>query len=252
MPGLVYTENRDARQDYRIQLSNFEGPLDLLLFLIRKDELDIYDIPIAEITRQYLDFIDIMKELDLEVAGEFILMAATLIQIKAKMLLPRPEIEGGEEMEEDPRAELVRQLLEYKRYKEVAEQLGEIEDRRRRLFSRSDFSWQKPYHSVERELVLKDLTLFDLFTAFKAALDNMPKEPVHDAGSLGVTVEEQIAFILSLCDEKERFTFGELIPLFPGRIALIVTFIAILELIRTRRIVAKQASTYGEIWIMRR
>lgn len=252
MPGLIYTENLDNRQDYRIQLANFEGPLDLLLFLIRREEMDIYDIPIAEITRQYLAYVELMQELDLEVAGEFILMAATLIQIKVKMLLPQPVLEGGDEDEVDPRAELVRQLLEYKRYKEVADRLTEIEDRQRRLFPRADFDWQKSYHSTEKELVLKDLSVFDLLSTFKIVLDNMPKEVVHDAGEVGVTVEEQIEYILDRCLSEDQLRFGDIMSGLKNRVTVVVTFIAILELVRTHRIVAKQGSIYGDIWIMRR
>jgi len=248
--GLVYTE-KSSQQDYRIQLANFEGPLDLLLFLIRKDELDIYDIPIAEITKQYLAYVELMKELDLEVAGEFILMAATLIQIKVRMLLPRPEFEG-EEDEEDPRAQLVRQLLEYKRFKEVAETLTGIEDRQRRLFPRTDFSWQKRYHSTKRELIMKDVGMFDLMAAFKKALDEMPKQGVHEVASVGVTIEEQIEMILQRIQEEEKLRFDLLMQQYQERIMVIVTFMAILELIRTHQIVVKQASVFGEIWIMRR
>lgn len=252
MPGLIYTENLDTKQDYRIQLANFEGPLDLLLFLIRREEMDIYDIPIADITRQYLEWVDLMKELDLEVAGEFILMAATLIQIKVKMLLPQPELEGAEDEDADPRAELVRQLLEYKRFKEVAERLTEIEDRQRRLFPRTDFNWQKEYHSTEKELVMKDLSVFDLLSTFKIVLDNMPKDVVHNAGEVGVTVEDQVEYILEQCQVQEQLRFGDIMAGLKTRVAVVVTFIAILELVRTHQIVAKQGSIYGDIWIMRR
>lgn len=250
MPGLIYTD-QSVQKDYRIQLANFEGPLDLLLFLIRKNELDIYDIPIAEITRQYLEYVELMKELDLEVAGEFILMAATLIQIKVRMLLPRPDFET-EEDEEDPRAQLVRQLLEYKRFKEVAETLTEIEDRQRRLFARSDFTWQKQYHSTQHELVMKDVGMFDLMAAFKKVLDEMPRQSVHEISTAGVTIEEQIEMILQKCREEDKIRFDLLMQQYQERVILIVTFMAILELIRTHRIIVKQASVFGEIWIMRR
>lgn len=250
MSGLVYAE-KVPQQDYRIQLANFEGPLDLLLFLIRKNELDIYDIPIAEITKQYLQYVELMKELDLEVAGEFILMAATLIQIKVRMLLPKPEFEG-EEDEEDPRAQLVRQLLEYKRFKEVAEELTDIEDRQRRLFPRTDFAWQKKYHSTKRELVMKDVGLFDLMAAFKKVLDEAPRQNMHEIGTVGVTIEQQIDVILQKIQEEDKIRFDALMQQYKERVVLIVTFMAILELIRTHQIMVKQPSVFGEIWIMRR
>ncbi|MCI0447359.1 segregation/condensation protein A, partial [bacterium] len=123
---------------YRVKLEAFEGPLDLLLFLIKKSEVDIYDIPIADITQQYLEYLEIITQLDLEGAGDFILVAATLIRIKAQMLLPKPPLEEGEE-EEDPRAELVRRLLEYQRFKEVAVQMSDLENHQRLLFPRAFF-----------------------------------------------------------------------------------------------------------------
>jgi len=245
---LIPAEEREA---YRIRLPNFEGPLDLLLFLIRKEEMDIYDIPIALITRQYLAYIELMKELDLDIAGEFILMAATLIQIKVKMLLPKPE--GGEEEEEgDPRAELVRQLLEYKRYKEVAEDLTDLEDRHRRMFPRTYFEWQKSFKQEGREVVLKEMSLFDLLQAFKSVLDHLPDQSFHSVKTTEVTLEEQIAFLNSMLQDRERIAFSDLMTNLRERIVVIVTFMAILELIRTRRISVHQSSVFEEIWIVRR
>ena len=246
------TEAIEKKEQYQVKLPNFEGPLDLLLFLIKKEEIDIYDIPIASITRQYLEYVEIMKELDLEVAGEFILMAATLIQIKVRMLLPRSEEEGEEE--EDPRAELVRRLLEYKRFKEVAESLTEIETQQRRLFPRTFFGWIKKYQGKDKASnaeFLKDVTLFDLLSAFKTVLDNMPKVTAHEVSSIGVTIEDQIKFILDEIKEKERIGFREMMVQMKERVIIIVTFMAILELIRTHQIRIQQASIFGEIWILR-
>jgi segregation and condensation protein A len=245
---LIPAEEREA---YRIRLPNFEGPLDLLLFLIRKEEMDIYDIPIALITRQYLAYIELMQELDLDIAGEFILMAATLIQIKVKMLLPKPE--GGEEEEEgDPRAELVRQLLEYKRFKEVAEDLTDLEDRQRRMFPRTYFEWQKTFKQEGREVVLKEMSLFDLLQAFKSVLDHIPEQSFHSVKAMQVTLEEQIEFMNKMLQDRERIAFSDLMTNFQERIVVIVTFMAILELIRTRRISVHQSSVFEEIWIVRR
>ncbi len=193
-----------------------------------------------------------MQELDLEIAGEFILMAATLIRIKAKMLLPK-ETDEEELEEEDPRAELVRQLLEYKRFKEVAESFVEIEEKQRRIFPRVYFKWAKKYEAEETdEEFLKDVSIFDLLTAFKSVLDNMPKDSSHQVGAIGVTIEEQIANLLKLLEENERLVFSDLIKKYQERITIVVTFVAILELIRTHRIVIQQASLFGEIYICRR
>jgi len=215
--------------------------------------VDIYDIPIASITQQYLEYVELMRELDLEVAGEFILMAATLIQIKVRMLLPRTTEE--EEIEEDPRAELVRQILEYKRFKEVAETLNEMESRQRRLFPRTNFEWTKPLNKKEKvttEKFMHDVNLFDLLTAFKYVLDNMPAVTSHEVSTVGVTIEEQIEFILNGLKENERLAFSDVMTKINERVAIIVTFMAILELIRTHQIRIQQASVFSEIWISRR
>ena len=220
--------------------------MDLLLYLIKKEEVDIYDIPIADITKQYLEYVELMRELDLELAGEFILMAATLIQIKVRMLLPQPE-DDMEEEAEDPRAELVRQLLEYKRFKEVAEELEVMELRRRDLFPRMYFDWEQKYKKTE--VILKEISLFDLLSAFKQVLDNMPVETAHEVGAVGVTVEDQIVFLEEELQAKGRVSFSDVMSRLKERVAVIVTFMAILELIRLRRIRVQQASTYSEIYI---
>jgi len=190
-----------------------------------------------------------MKELDLEVAGEFILMAATLIRIKVRMLLPRDSSEE-EETDEDPRAGLVRQILEYKRFKEVAESLHEMEDRQRRKFVRTYFDWEKQYES--KKIIMKEVSLFDLLTAFRTVLEQMPKVDSHDVGEIGPTVDEQLGYILDLLKQKKQIMFSDLMKGLKGRIAVVVTFVAMLELIRTHRITIQQASVFGEIWIMRR
>jgi len=238
-----------------IRLPNFEGPFDLLLFLIKKDEIDIYDIPIAEITRQYLEYIELMRELNLEVAGEFILMAATLIQIKVRMLLPKPEIEEDEE-EEDLRATLVQQLLEYKRFKEVSEALRDIEERQCRFYPRSYFNWLRRYEKgIDGEFddsVLRDVTLFDLLKAFKSVIDNMPKVTSHEVKAPVATIDEQIDYVLGELSKSEKIAFSDLMKRLKDRVVIIVTFLAVLELIRTHKILLHQASLFGEIWLQRR
>jgi segregation and condensation protein A len=192
--------------------------------------------------------VELMRVLDLEVAGEFILMAATLIQIKVKMLLPRAPEEEAEE--EDPRADLVRQLLEYRRYKEVAESLQTFEDRQSRVFHRSYFEWQKPYR--QKEVVLKDMTMYDLLSAFKDVLENMPKIRYHEVKPIGVTIEEQIDYVLNGIGDRDHILFRDLLAPIRERIIMVVTFMAILELIKSKRISVRQSGVFGEIFIARR
>jgi len=247
-------ETLQKKDNYSIQLPFFEGPLDLLLYLIKKEEVNIYDIPIAKITKQYLHTIELMKELDLEIAGEFILMAATLIQIKVRMLLPKDE-DLVDENEEDPRAELVRKLIDYKRFKEVAESLTSIEERQRRLYPHVNFNWTKNFIEVQEvpnEELLKNVSLFDLFQAFKTALDNAPKVTTHEVHRLNVTVEEQIDFLNKKLQEKKRISFSDIMDNLKEKLVIIVTFIAILELIKNRHIIIQQAESFGELWISKR
>lgn len=238
------------KEGYQIKLSNFEGPLDLLLYLIKKNEIDIYDINVSQITRQYLEYIELMKILDLEIAGEFILMAATLIRIKAKMLLPK-DPDAIEEDDEDPRNDLVKQLLEYKRFKEVADDLSDKEDHQRRLYSRKNFDKEKQYVKEFDDTadLVSDISLFDLLSAFKYALENRPVETAHQVGEVGATVEDQINYVIGFLEAHERVTFFELVEPLKTRLMLIVTFMAILELIKTHRLIVQQAQTFGDIYI---
>ncbi len=232
---------------YVVSLANFEGPLDLLLFFIKRDELDIYDIPIARITEEFLLYTHAMQALDLELAGEFIVMAATLMQIKAKMLLPKPERGPDEEEEEDPRAELVRRLLEYKQYKEVAEQLRGREDEQRYVYYRQFFKADEKVIPLETaEDALKNVTLFDLLTAFKRALDRAPKKTVHEVEQISYTVEEQTEYILSIFTHRSQVTFFELVDRIE-RVGIIVTFLALLELIKNRFVAFQQDDNFEDI-----
>lgn len=235
---------------YKIKLPVFEGPFDLLLYLIRKNEIDIYDIPIAQITREYLEYIELMQMLDLEIAGEFIEMVATLILIKTRMLLPQPVAEG-EDMPEDPRLQLTLQLLEYKRFKETSEKLQEIEEQRRRYFPRaSTIRRQLKNVSPPDEEFVVDATLFDLLSAFKRALDNMPKVTVHQVQTVKVTIEEQVRFIFEKLNGKPYVIFREIVEELPGKIHIIVTFMAILDLMRLQMITCKQEAPFADIRIV--
>ncbi|RMF67683.1 MAG: hypothetical protein D6743_04510 [Calditrichaeota bacterium] len=234
---------------YRVQLENFEGPLDLLLFLIKKNEVDIYDIPIAEITQQYLAYLEFIELLDLDHASEFILVAATLIRIKAKMLLPKPELEDEEV--EDPREELVQRLLEYQRFKEAAWQLRDLEARHRDFFARGAYTFENDDEPEEPETG-REVTLFDLMSVFVEVIKRMPKQDVHTVERIPVTVEEQAEFVLSFFEKRDKVLFRDLLLQIKERIVLVVTFVAILDLVKNQRLSVSQAKPFAEIWIRKR
>ncbi|MFZ6017756.1 MAG: segregation and condensation protein A [Nitrospirota bacterium] len=226
---------------YSIKIPVFEGPLDLLLHLIRENKIDIYDIPVALITHQYLQYIKMMKELNLEIVGEFLVMAATLIYIKSRMLLP-PDEEAPLEEQEDPRLELVQRLLEYQRFKEAALGLKEREE-----------EWMKVFHREpvldDAEFYLFDINLFDLLDAFKKILDKAPPEIVAITKET-LTVKDRISMIMEMLEGQEAVRFEELFKENITRIQLIVTFIALLELIRLGLVKAYQEREFGNIWII--
>jgi len=220
---------------YRVQLKNFEGPLDLLLFFIKRDELDIYDIPISYITNQFLEYISLMEELDLDVASEFILMASMLMSIKAKMMLPQEE--SDDELDEhDPRYELVQQLLEYKRYKEMAGKMEDIEEEAQKKHYRG-------YHDVDQVEkqasgeALKNVTMFDLMTAFNKVLADIKKQDaIHHVEKIEHTIEDQTEYVLNRLQERGRTAFRTLCMELKTRTKIVVTFLAILEMLKERQI----------------
>ncbi|HWO57436.1 MAG TPA: segregation/condensation protein A [bacterium] len=227
------------------KLDIFEGPLDLLLFLIRKDEIDITDIPIARITDEYLKLLRLMQWCDLEIAGEFIVMAATLLRIKSAMLLPRdPE----EEDEEDPREELVAALLEYKKFKEGAAILNRREDEERLIYARSDFS-AGPLPAKSRFVM--DSTLYDLLSAFHDVVSRIEHETEHKVLIAEKTVEERIAELEDLLERQESLEFAALFAGLAARWMVVVTFLAILEMVRLRRITVRQNRAFGELILIR-
>ena len=236
---------------YRIKLDIFEGPFDLLLFLIKKNEVDIYDIPIHEITQQFLEYVELIKLLDLEIAGEFIEMVAILMNIKARLLLPLP-VGISEDEIEDPRTELVQRLIEYQRFKLAATEMGELEDKRRLLFNRPYLPAPLGKEEVSTEEFLQDVSLFDLLLAFKKALDNMPKVTYHEVRRIEVTIEQQTRFILQQLQQKTMMLFSELVRDFKERIIVIVTFVALLEMIKARRILVSQSELFEDIRIQLR
>jgi segregation and condensation protein A len=227
-----------------IKIPIFEGPFDLLLHLIRENKLDIYDIPIAKITSQYLEYIEIMKELNLEIAGEFIVMAATLIHIKSRMLLP-PDEETAEE-QEDPRQELVQRLLEYQKFKEAAQDFRTREEDWMKIFRREPVSLSE---EEEGELSLFDLSLFDLLDAFKKILDKAPPEVVSITKET-LTVKDKMFVIMEILEGQETVRFEGLFKDGITRVQLIVTFVALLELIRLGLARVYQEREFGNIWVI--
>ena len=210
---------------YRVKLENvFEGPMDLLVHLIKKAEVDIYDIPIAQITEQYLNYLEWMKQMNIDFAGDFVLMASTLTHIKSRMLLPAQE---GEDEEEDPRLEITRPLLEYLRIKSAAEQLAE-----RNLLGEKTFT-RKPdsdlFKDVEDDQVIR-IGLFELIDAFQNILDKVTPSHRVDLTRDRVSVQERISQLTEILEAKESMTFDELFSACPDRPDIIVTFLAILEM----------------------
>ncbi len=232
---------------YRVKLTDFEGPLDLLLFFIKRDELDIQNIPISKITQEFLEYLHLMASLDLEVAGDFIVMAATLMQIKVRMLLPRDE---NAEEEEDPRAELVRRLIEYKRFKEVSQQMAVMEEDQRKVYYRALYQADaKVMPEEDTTEVLKDFSLFNLISAFKTAMDHMPKKVVHEVRLLNVTIEEQMSFVLDFLRVHGATTLLQLVAHMTEKVRIIVTIIALLELTKNKAITLSPVESKDDILI---
>jgi segregation and condensation protein A len=233
----------------KIHLPIFEGPLDLLLFLIRREKIDIHDIPIAPITRQYVEYLDLMRELNLDVAGEFMVMAATLIHIKSKMLVPiEPTEAEGEEEAVDPREELVRRLLEFQRYKEAAGVLHQQAQIRAAQWTRPD-TVLPAFDDAGEEML--EAGLYDLVAAFKELLDRRKTLLAHEVESEGPPVEQRMEELLAMIREGESLEFLELFASLETKIAMITTFLALLELIRLKRVRVYQRGMFGPIRVFR-
>jgi len=232
-----------ANDPYKVELDVFEGPLDLLLYLIKQDEIDIYDIPIVRITNQYMQYLDVMKMLDLNIAGEFIVMAATLMMIKSRMLLPVEERHELEE-EEDPRWDLVRQLVEYKKFKDAASHLGDLEVRQENMFARTGEGIQL---GPEPDIALEDVSIFDLISAFNEALRKAPREELKEIFAEKFTVADKIDHIILIMRERGKASLSKLLAGMTHRYEMVCTFLAILELIRLKQVKARQSDQFGDI-----
>src|SRR3954452_15553920 len=234
---------------YPVRLDKFEGPLDLLLHLIKQHEVDIYDIPIAAVTAQYLEYIDMMQELNLDVAGEFLVMAATLIHIKSRMLLPRVD-PAQEDPDEDPREALIRRLLEHQKYKAAAELLHERETLRSAQWTRPDgpiaeIAGEAPEPEVE-------VDLFSLISAFRAVVERAKQRPKIYMPAEQIPIEDRIEQLMTRLSETEACGFEDLFADVQSRAGLIVTFLALLEMIRLKLGRLSQAGSLGPIRVYRR
>lgn len=227
---------------YRVKLDVFEGPLDLLLHLVKKNEVDLTDIPIAKITDQYMGYLELFQQLDLDVAGEYLVMAATLLHLKSRSLLPGDETPEEEESD-DPRAELVRQLLEYQRFKEAAELLN-----RRDLLDRDVFARvpAREENDLDQDVVY-DVSLGDLLDALQDVLKHAAPEVVHEVVLEQISLRERICFILDTLRERQIMLFTNLFPGGSTRLQILTTFLGLLELVRTRMIHVLQEEQFGPI-----
>ena len=241
------------QESFEVKLPLFEGPFDLLLFFIERDELDIYDIPISKITKDFLDYIHQMEELNMELASEFILVAATLMRIKSKMLLPRPQLdEQGNEI--DPREELVRHLLEYKKYKSVIDNFHKMEEVELMKEKRGNLMKELKVlaESTNVEAELQDVTIYKLMTVFEKILKRQEAEknkPVHQIIQYPYTVEGQKKYVLDSLTDKQRLSFTDLVQEFPTRIGVIFNFLAILEMLALQLLTIQVGEGYGNFWI---
>jgi segregation and condensation protein A len=237
--------------DYKVKLEVFEGPLDLLLYLIKKEEVDIYDIPIERITNQYMEYLTLMQMLNLEVAGEFLVMAATLMYIKSRMLLPADQQVTDTETEEgeDPRWELIRQLVEYKKFKDAGLQLGQREEQQANIFSRGS---PDAGTEVDKDIPLAEVSIFDLINAFNEVLKKASaREDFREIIEERFTVSDKIEEILYTLRDRSEMIFSELFATASSRAEVVVTFLALLELIRLKRLKVVQVEAFGEIQVLK-
>ena len=230
--------------DYQVKVNNFEGPMDLLLFFIQRDKLNIYDIPIAHITKEFLDYMKMMDMMNIDLGGEFVYMATLLMKIKAKMLLPVSD--DDEEQIEDPRTPLVQRLLEYQQYKQISEELREQYKSHSVHYTRGQ---EMKYDKQNGQLYepLHNITLFTLSSIFQELINRLPDVDPYELHEEPIHLDEQIAFLIEKIDAAKRLNFKNLIPVLKTRLRIVVTFMAILEMLRTNQVIVEQDGPFGEI-----
>jgi segregation and condensation protein A len=231
--------------DYKVQLDIFEGPLDLLLHLIKEEEINIYDIPISKITKQYFEYLELLKEMDLDVAGEWLIMAATLTHIKSKMLLPVEPSDEEDDSGVDPRDELVQRLLEYKKFKEAAGTLKEKEEYQKNSFGR-DFHSEWDEDDAD---FLKEVSVYKLLDAFNKILKTASGDPLYEIRLEEVSVTEKMASIMEMLETKSKIRFEDLFVEMKSRMELVATLLGLLELMKQQMIRVFQEREFGPIWI---
>ncbi|MBT3847945.1 MAG: segregation/condensation protein A [Candidatus Marinimicrobia bacterium] len=231
---------------YQVKLENFEGPMDLLLYFIRRDELDIYDIPIGQITKDFVDMIEEWKRMNMLIAGEFIVMAASLMRVKAKMMIPRPELDD-EGVIIDPRTELMQQLIDYKRFRDAAEMLDSIAGERSHVVPRQFEQDIKVLDGDEIGTLLRDVTLYDLARVFKEAMENRPVMSQFELNREPIKLEQQKEFLFKYFDGDGRLKFSTLLKNIKTRLEIIVTFLAILDLVREGTCTFEQNDVFDDI-----
>lgn len=230
---------------YKVHLDIFEGPLDLLLFFIQRDEIEIYDIPISQITDSYLSYLDLMRQLNVGIAGEYIRMAATLMRIKARTLLPQLAESGEDEEYEDPRTELIQMLVEYRRFKEMADDLRDLEQEHLPYFHRQP-DLGRVDTDVKPEEVLSEVTLYDLMRTFQQQLKSVRETPVHRIKRFDVNIRKQRDYIREKLRASGAFKFSEVIRELREKMTVIVTFIALLDMIKTQQIIVTQTEAFDD------
>ncbi len=244
--GPDRTPDTQGTEGYRVNIKVYEGPMDLLIYLIKKNEMDIYDVSISEITDQYLTYMGLMFLLNLDLAGEFLVMAAQLLEIKSRMLLP-PAEEGAEEGP-SPEADLIQKLLEYRKFRDAAQYLVQRDLLNRDVFARKFVP--EEVKTLEGEDAVVEANLFDLLTAFKEVMERSSFKGVHEVVRENVSVVDRINDILGLISSAEKITFASLFPEAARKVYKIVTFLSILELIRLKLVKALQQEPFGEIWLV--
>jgi len=232
---------------FNVRLENFEGPLDLLLYFIKRDKIDIYDIPISKITSEYIDVINTAKKLDVSIAGEFLFMASLLLRLKTRMLLPRQQDEEGLDID-DPRINLVGQLLQYKNFRNIAHQLKGIHEENKDIFYRPNdkISFEKTINPSD---FLNEVSLFDISKIFQSAIDNASQDNSFTIVRETISLEEQKQFIISNFKDKKNILLSSLIKKLDSKLEIIVTFLAVLNMIKESELICKQKNTFEDIQI---